>query len=159
MNRTFNADSLVARGVFVLCLFLLLGCSQSEDSHQKTDEAKSMIAEKADPLTNKGIGPIKSIELPHEIDQEMVAQGKAIYEQKCVACHNLTQDLIGPSQAGVLNRRSPEWVMNLILNPAEMLKKDPIAKELLVKYNNIPMTDQQVTEEDARKILEFFRTI
>ncbi len=146
--------------------FFVVACSSGGDTESNTEsntetspKPKSMVEKKADPLENKGIGPVTSIEFASEVDQEMVAAGKVIYEAKCVACHNLEEDMIGPSQAGVLKRRSPEWIMNLMLNPDEMLKKDPIAKELLAKYNNVPMTDQQLTEEDARKILEFFRTI
>ena len=60
--------------------------------------------------------------------------------------------------AGVTQRRSPEWIMNMILNPEEMVANDPIAKELLVEYNS-PMANQSLTEEEARGILEFFRTI
>ena len=67
--------------------------------------------------------------------------------------------MIGPPQAGVLDRRTPEWVMNMIINPSEMIKKDPTARHLLKEYNNVPMTEQGVTEEEARKILEYFRTM
>ena len=127
--------------------------TESAESSKTTAETKSN-----DPLQNKGIGPIKDLKLG-ELNEEMVATGKKIYEVKCIACHNISEKLIGPPQAGVLKRRSPEWVMNLMLNPEEMLKKDPIAIELLKEYNNIPMTNQQLTEEEARAILEFFRTI
>jgi hypothetical protein len=47
----------------------------------------------------------------------------------------------------------------MILNPDQMVKEDPIAKALLVEYNNIPMIGQGLTEEQARKILEYFRTL
>jgi len=57
-----------------------------------------------------------------------------------------------------MNRRTPEWIMNMILNPVEMATNDPIAKGLFKKYNTI-MTDQKLTEEDARAVLEYFRTL
>ena len=34
--------------------------------------------------------------------------------------------------------RTPEWIMNMILNPTEMVEKDPLAKELLVEFNGSP---------------------
>ena len=114
--------------------------------------------EPADPMKNKGIGPVTSLELV-PLDQAMAAAGKELYDLKCTACHNIKTKLIGPPQEGVLKRRTPEWVMNLILNPDEMLKSDPIAKELLKEYNNVPMTNQGLTQEEARKILEYFRTM
>ncbi|WP_333780701.1 hypothetical protein [Tenacibaculum retecalamus] len=66
---------------------------------------------------------------------------------------------MGPNPTGVLKRRSPEWVMNMIMNPEEMVKKDPIAKELLVKFKGSPMANQNLSKEEARQILEFFRTL
>ena len=47
----------------------------------------------------------------------------------------------------------------MIINPSEMLKKDPTARALLKEFNGVLMTEQQVTEEEARKILEYFRTM
>jgi len=60
---------------------------------------------------------------------------------------------------GIYERRSPEWVMNIILNPDEMLKKDPTAKALLKEYNNIMMLNQNITEDQARALSEYFRTL
>jgi mono/diheme cytochrome c family protein len=111
-----------------------------------------------DPMTNLGIGPVKSLELG-ELDQAMADEGKKLYDAKCTACHNIKTKMIGPPQAGVLDRRTPEWVMNMIINPTEMIKKDPTARRLLKEFNNVPMTEQGVTEEEARKILEYFRTM
>ncbi len=85
--------------------------------------------------------------------------GQQLFKDKCSACHTMEFKNTGPDISDILAIKKPEWIMNLMLNPDEMLKKDPIAKDLLAKYNNVPMTDQQLTEEDARKILEFFRTI
>jgi len=69
------------------------------------------------------------------------------------------QRMIGPALAGVYDRRSPEWVMNMILNPDVMLKEDPIAIALLKEYNNAIMLNQNLSEEDARAIAEYLRTL
>jgi hypothetical protein len=76
-----------------------------------------------------------------------------------MACHLPQRKLIGPSMKGIYERRSPEWVINLLLNPTEMLKQDPIAKALLKKYNNIMMLNQNLSEEEARSISEYLRTL
>ncbi len=107
-------------------------------------------------LDNKGIGPIKNITLD-AINETMVAKGKELYKVNCTACHKFKKRYIGPALAGVTERRSPEWIMNMILNADEMLQKDPVAKALITEYN-APMAQQQVSEEDARAILEYFRT-
>jgi len=67
--------------------------------------------------------------------------------------------LIGPAMKGIYERRSPEWVMNMILNPTEMLKQDPIAIALLKEYNNVLMLNQNLTNEEARSIAEYLRTL
>ena len=69
------------------------------------------------------------------------------------------QRMIGPAMAGVYERRSPEWVMNMILNPTQMLKEDPIAIALLKEYNNAIMLDQNLSEEEARDLAEYLRTL
>ncbi|MCF6296566.1 MAG: c-type cytochrome [Flavobacteriaceae bacterium] len=107
-------------------------------------------------LDNKGIGPIKSLKLG-EIDSKMVAKGKELYKANCTACHKFKKRFVGPLLNGITVRRSPEWIMNMILNPEEMSAKDPVAKALLAKYN-APMANQSLKEADARAILEYFRS-
>jgi len=107
-------------------------------------------------MSNKGIGPIKSMALG-AIDNQLVAKGKGIYKINCSACHKFKKRYIGPALKGITKRRSPEWIMNMILNPDAMLQKDPIGKALLKEYN-APMANQQLKETDARAILEYFRT-
>ena len=109
-------------------------------------------------LENKGIGPITSLEFK-SIDQNMVAKGATLFKQKCTACHHAKRRMIGPAIKGIYERRSPEWVMNIMLNPIEMLKKDPVAIALLKEYKNVMMINQNLTQEDARALAEYFRTL
>ena len=131
--------------------------SETEQTAPSIDAPE--VADANDPMQNKGIGPVKSLEIPAEIDQAMAAKGKEIYDAKCTACHKPTEKFIGPAQKGLLERRTPEWAMNMILNPEEMTQKDPIAKQLLVEANGAPMANQNLTEEEARQVLEYIRTI
>jgi mono/diheme cytochrome c family protein len=110
-------------------------------------------------MNNKGVGPIKSVSFADDIDAEMAAAGEAKYQAICTACHMAEQRMIGPALKGVYERRSPEWVMNMILNPDGMLKEDPIAKALLKEYNNAIMLNQNLTEEEARNVAEYLRTL
>jgi len=154
----------------VLILFAFLaflvstGCSSNETEATATGNAssekpQSMVAEELDPLENKGIGPVTSVELGATVDQAMADKGKAVYEAKCTACHKPTEKFIGPAPKGILERRSPEWVMNMILNPVQMVKEDPIAKKLLMEFNGSPMANQNLTQDEARQVLEYFRTL
>ena len=145
-----------------MAFILLVSCGgRTNDEGEETTEApKSMLAEEtqADPMENKGIGPISSLILG-EIDTDMASKGQVIYDQMCTACHKAEKNFIGPAPKGILARRSPEWVMNMILNPEEMISKDPIAKALLIEYNGAPMANQNLTKEQARQVLEYFRTL
>ena len=114
-------------------------------------------SEAKDPLLNKGVGPVKNVELG-DLNPEMASEGEMIFNDKCLVCHKTTENFIGPSPIGIFERRSPEWIMNMILNPEQILDEDPIAKELLKQFM-APMANQGLTEEEARKILEYFRTL
>ena len=131
-----------------------------EVSRTKKEEKKEVASEGVPvDLDNKGIGPITELTFPEEIDTEMAARGEAQFNAICVACHMVDQRMIGPAMKGVYERRSPEWVMNMILNPDGMLKEDPIAKALLKEYNNAIMLNQNLTEEQARELAEYLRTL
>ena len=125
----------------------------------KSKKAKKEKKETTYDLSNKGIGPVKSITLSADIDQAMAAKGGEVFKSKCTACHKIGKKFIGPAPNGIFERRSPEWIMNMILNPDEMVKKDPDAKALLMEYNGSPMANQNLTEEEARNVLEYFRTL
>lgn len=146
--------------ILSICIlnFILISCGGSKSESSSAPPPTSMVAEEVNPLTNKGIGPIESVVLG-PLDQAMAEEGKVLFEQLCTACHKPLKKFIGPAPAGILERRSAEWVMNMIMNPEEMTQKDPIAKQLLIDHNGAPMANQNVSEEEARKILEYFRTL
>ncbi|WP_136468335.1 c-type cytochrome [Flagellimonas onchidii] len=122
-------------------------------------EVNTVKASERIDLSNKGVGPVKSLTLSDDIDAALSEEGKAVFEQMCLACHRVGKKFIGPAPNGILERRSPEWVMNMILNPEVMVKEDPLAKELLMEFNGSPMANQGLTEEQARAVLEYFRTL
>lgn len=93
------------------------------------------------------------------IDEKMAAQGAELFKTKCTACHKTHKKFIGPAPVDILKRRTPEWVMNMILDPEKMIKEDPLAQELLKEHNGSPMANQSLKEEEARAILEYFRTL
>ncbi len=122
------------------------------------DQSNVPPSERVD-MVNKGIGPIKDVTIDEKIDRKLAVKGKEIYDTKCVACHAVDHKLIGPPQKGIMGKRTPEWVMNMIMNPTEMLEKDPIAKAMLEEFNGVPMIDQNITQDEARAIVEYFRTL
>ncbi|MEO8772769.1 MAG: c-type cytochrome [Gelidibacter sp.] len=154
----------------VLGLTILTGCGDGEKKEaspygKTTEQPTETKAVNTTPasvrvdLTNKGIGPIKSVTLGAEIDQAMADKGKEVYNMNCTACHKVDKKFIGPAPKGILERRTPEWVMNMIMNPEEMTQKDPLANDLLVEFNGSPMANQNMSEEQTRQMLEYFRTL
>ena len=105
------------------------------------------------------MGKIKNLELPATIDDAMVERGAAIFKTNCTACHKIGKRFIGPSPSGIMERRSPEWIMNMILDPQLMVAEDRCAKDLLIEFNGAAMANQNMTEAQARDILEYFRTL
>lgn len=127
---------------------------------QETEKTQSKEEDKTsteDALSNKGIGPIDNLDLPEDIDGAMAGKGGDIFKKMCSACHKMDKKFVGPQLAGVTERRTPEWIMNMILNPTEMIKEDPIAKKLLIESNMAVMANQGLSEEESRSILEYFR--
>jgi mono/diheme cytochrome c family protein len=84
--------------------------------------------------------------------------GKTVFDTKCSACHKWEERYVGPALDGVTQRRQPEWIMNMILNPEEMIKNDDQAKALFAQYLT-PMTFQNVSKDEATAILTYFRSL
>lgn len=127
----------------------------------KKEETKVVQEKTTTPvdLDNRGIGPIKDLVFDSAIDEAMVKEGATAFKQKCTACHKAEGKLIGPAMKGIYERRHPAWVMNMLMNPAEMVKEDPIAKALLAEYSNILMINQNLSQEEARAIAEYLRSL
>jgi cytochrome c551/c552 len=97
------------------------------------------------------------IQLTHPLNAQWVTEGKGIYELKCQACHKLTDEkLVGPGWKGVTQKRKPEWIINMITNVDMMLEKDPEAQKLLEECL-VRMPNQNLSQDEARKVLEFQR--
>lgn len=91
-----------------------IGNSQEETIQKEGSESAEV---NMTDRSNKRIGPVKNLELPESIDQSMAESGKSIFKSKCMACYKTHKSFIGPPPVGILDRRSAEWVVNMILNP------------------------------------------
>lgn len=146
----------VLRFLVIIPLSFLIACSSGDETSGKsTNGGASKATEISAFELEHGIGPIKEVALGR-ISNELADQGKTIFTTKCSACHKVGERYVGPDLKDVTKRRTPEFIMNMILNPDEMVKRHPVVKELLTTYLT-PMTFQNVSQEDARAILEYFR--
>lgn len=153
MNRLLSLLS-----VLFLSL-ILISCGSDK---KETPETQNQPAEVGSDLTEweleNGIGPVKEKLELGPIDPKLVKRGEEIFNTKCIACHKLDERYVGPAQRDVIKRRTPEYIMNIMLNPEENEKRHPVLNQLLKEYMT-PMTNQNLTIEDARAVLEYFREV
>lgn len=137
----------------VLTALLLASCGSDETARDPSGEVNGL----SDFELEHGIGPVtERVEIGDEIDPGMVDLGRSVYRMKCEACHNLEGRMVGPQLGDILEKRSPEFVMNFILNPSGMTREHPVGRELLQEYMT-PMPFQNVSEEEARAVVEYLR--
>ncbi|MCX6350627.1 MAG: cytochrome c [Bacteroidetes bacterium] len=176
-TKKLNLPTLInplGRWIFILAMggMFLISCAGNDaDTKEKKDDGLTVAPTNEAPKTetatvnvdelaktDKGIGPVAEEIKLGAIEDAVALDGKKIFDAKCTACHNADdKKKVGPGLHGVTKRRLPEWIMNMILNPSEMLQKDPVAKEVAMQHMGAVMANQNLTKEDARKVVEYFR--
>lgn len=83
--------------------------------------------------------------------------GEMLFKRNCAQCHLPNKDFIGPALAGVESRwKSKDLLYKFIRNSQEVIKTDPYAKELFIKWKELPMLPYpQLTNEDIDAILAY----
>ena len=147
---------------FALSIITILAFAACGGGGESSESSEDRSTQGADGLTEfqleHGIGPVtEEVELG-DLDPELAEKGKALFDAKCTACHKPTERYIGPAVGEALDRRTPTYVMNMIMNPDEMTRKHPEGKKMMQEYMS-PMPYQNVTIDEARAIVEYFRTI
>jgi len=140
-----------------LIMLALVACTSKKEAEEAAKKSPTP-SEAAAPQPEVHGKEIKTVELTTPLNRDWVATGKTIYESKCLACHKLNNErVVGPGWAGLTKKRQPVWIMNMITNVEVMLETDEEAQKLLEECL-VRMPNQNVSEEDARKILEFMRS-
>jgi hypothetical protein len=157
-NKICNMKKLTLWTLFLLftSTSILVACIDKTPSHKERLDTQALTSNQ----TEEHGSEIKpgDIEITHPLNSQWVADGKSIYDVKCSSCHKLTDEkLVGPGWLGVTKKRQPEWIMNMITNVDMMLEKDPEAQKLLEECL-VRMPNQNLTKDEARKVLEFQRS-
>ena len=130
------------------------------------DATPSTTAAAAPATTQGGLTPIQ---IEHRIcpvtapitvgpvNHDMAERGEHLFEQKCSACHKMGERYVGPPLGEVTKRRTPAFVMNMVLNPQGMVEKHPVTRKLLGEFF-VQMPNQQLTQDEARTVVEYLRT-
>ncbi len=83
-----------------------------------------------------------------------------LFAQHCTKCHTVGQgDRVGPDLKDVTKRRERDWLIGLIADPDPYLDNDPVAKELLKKYNGVRMPNLKLSQVQAEDLLKFIETL
>jgi len=159
-------SNLLKNGIYLLlivisALALVTGCGGDSSESNTSNQTQTMNTNPSglsDWELENGFGPVKKKLNLSPIDKSMAAEGEKIFKSKCASCHKLDERYTGPAQRNVLQRVTPEFFMNTVLNPDENLEKHPHSKEMLAQYMT-KMTNQNVNLKDARSLLEYFRVL
>jgi hypothetical protein len=146
--------------VLVASISFLVGCGgdADDDASDFSNVKKSKTSGLSDWQMANGFGPVKKKLKLGEINPTLAKEGEGLFDTKCGTCHKLDERYTGPAQRDVLQRISPEFFLNMVLNPDENIEKHPRAKKMLAEYMN-KMTNQNVNMKEARALLEFFRVL
>ena len=101
---------------------------------------------------------VKNTQVSATIDKAMAEKGKLIFQTKCSACHKYDVRFVGPSIGKVTERRTADYILSQILYPEQMIAKNDTVKALLGVYMT-QMTNQHLTPDDARTVLEHLRDV
>jgi len=91
-----------------------------------------------------------------------ISKGESLFRNRCSACHTIgTKDApspgkrnVGPDLAGVTLKRERAWLTRFIAEPDKMLaEKDPLALELLARYDNVVMPNLRLNAAEIQALL------
>lgn len=135
-------------------LILVSGCGNS-GKEQQGGQADAAAAEEKAKAT---YGKITEVSMDAQLNAEYAEKGEKIFNVVCSACHKLDERYVGPELGTVFKRRTPVYIMNMMLDTEVMLEKDDTARCLLQEYLT-KMPSAQVNETDARFVLEHLRAV
>ncbi|TVQ67909.1 MAG: cytochrome c [Balneolaceae bacterium] len=125
-------------------LFLFSGCSGETDKTVTDFELEH------------GIGPVNEVITLNEINPELAQRGKMIYDNLCIACHQMDAVVTAPRLRNTANNRSAAFILNYILNPEEMSQRHPVGRQLAGEYPGVK-SRLGIEMEDALAVLEYLR--
>jgi cytochrome c len=163
-----TTNSALRPRVGAVILFAALGVSAcGADEERPADVTSGASTSSATPATagdltqfqlENGIGPLTTAaRIDAKVDEELAERGEKLFEQKCASCHKLSERYVGPPLVDVIKRRTPTFMMNMMLNPLEMVQRHPETKKLLAEFF-VAMPNQNLTSEEARQVFEYLRS-
>ncbi len=108
-------------------------------------------------IEDKGALPKEKTAAAEEEYLEEQTDAKQLFILNCGTCHHPTRDLTGPSIYNVRIRwKNKKLLYQYVRNSQTVIKKDPYAKALFLKWNKVIMTPiPKITDGEIDKILDF----
>jgi glucose/arabinose dehydrogenase/mono/diheme cytochrome c family protein len=92
-------------------------------------------------------------------DAAVIEQGRKLFLQDCSACHNFSQDGIGPRLNGITSRVSADWITQFIRQPQAVIESgDARAKELFEKYKVLMPAYDHYSDAELASLLAYLHT-
>jgi glucose/arabinose dehydrogenase/mono/diheme cytochrome c family protein len=101
----------------------------------------------------------------YSFDIKNIANGKEIFEIQCAACHNFTQNGIGPELSQTIKKRDKNWLISYLKNPQKTMALEPDFNKRVITMpafahlkkpeveNLLAFINSRQTKPDSRKIL------
>ncbi len=86
--------------------------------------------------------------------------GKQVFDTTCFACHTIGGGrLVGPDLLGVNERRSQTWLEGFVKSSQSMINNgDADAVALFAEFNQLPMPDALISDEQISQVLDYIET-
>mgnify|MGYP006275842005 CR=1 FL=1 len=124
-------------------------------SHLENAQILATILQQLHPRQEKPLSLSSYSQAPVKLTS--VSPGEKLFYSRCADCHTIGQgDSIGPDLKGVAQKRDAEWLKRWIKEPDVMLAAgDPIASEMLARFNSINMPNLKLSDQDVVQVLDF----
>jgi protein SCO1/2 len=92
-----------------------------------------------------------------QVDPALAKRGQSVFRNRgCEACHTIGKGKqAGPDLAGVLSRRSADWVRRWLKNTTEMINTDSTAQALVTEYKGLKMPSLRLTDQDIENVMHY----
>jgi len=93
-----------------------------------------------------------------------LSRGESLFRTRCSACHtigggdlnDIARGDIGPDLLGVTRQRQRGWLVRFLAAPDKLVaEKDPLALELLERYNGVQMPNLRLNQQEIDDLLTY----
>ena len=100
---------------------------------------------------------VSFLPLPGPAQAQDADQGQQTFQTLCAACHTIGGGrLVGPDLQGIAERRNEQWIIDFVQHSQDLVQAgDADAVAVFEEYNQIPMPDQALSDDEVRGVLAY----